>query len=390
MAELGSIIERAEAIQGRLLSWRPVRLRDWSRQCVVPKRGLILSGPRGVGKTTWMLSQAEARHLLYLSADNPVFAGVPLYDLIEAAYLQGYEGVCIDEVHFAADWSQHLKAAYDAFPGKCLIASDSSTIVLKKEIADLSRRFPIQTMPFLSFREYLMLVTDQHIEPIPVFEYPADAVRHLCRTINVQRHFREYLGGGFRPFFIEGRDRYLDRVMQTVQKAMEADIPFLVPMVTENHLRLMQAVIGYLAVSPVPTLQVNSLCREWAIGKEKLYQLLEAMERAHLIRIIRRRNDRHVQSVGAKLLLQEPAMYDYFGSNPGTRREAYVATAFSDAGHRVHAASNESQCDFLVDERTVEVGGRTKSRKAADFVIADDLDLPAGQRLPLWLPGLGY
>jgi len=38
----------------------------------------------------------------------------------------------------------------------------------------------------------------------------------------------------------------------------------------------------------------------------------------------------------------------------------------------------------------IEVGGISKRPKSADFVIRDDLDLPAGKALPLWLLGLGY
>ena len=38
--------------------------------------------------------------------------------------MQGYEGVFIDEVHYASQWSQSIKAAYDSFPAKLLWASD--------------------------------------------------------------------------------------------------------------------------------------------------------------------------------------------------------------------------------------------------------------------------
>ncbi len=388
MSSITDAIKRAEQIQARLLTHQPERLRDWSENFEMPQRAGLLSGPRGVGKTTWMLSQIEKHHLLYFSADNPVLSTTHLFDLLEGIFMRGYEGVLVDEVHYATDWARHLKAAYDAFPNHKILASDSSTVVLRKEMSDLSRRFPAHTMPLLSFREFLMLKLNRSISPIDPFNPATSDVQALVKQVNVLRLFRDYLNGGFRPFFMEDSQLYQEKVMNTVTKTMESDIPFLVPQITENHLRIMHAVIGYLAVSTVPTLQVNSLCREWGIGKEKLYQLLTAMERAHLLRIVRKRNDTKMNSVGAKLLLHEPSVYNFFGHNEGTQREAYVATAFSDAGYRLFAATNETDCDFMVNDIRIEVGGRTKKAKSADFVVRDNADLPSGKILPMWLIGL--
>jgi len=171
MTATSEAIERAEQIQVRLLAHQPSRLRDWSEHFAAPKRAALLSGPRGVGKTTWMLSQAEKSHMLYVSVDSPVLTAVPLFDLIEAAFMKGYEGILIDEVHYSSDWSRHLKAAYDAFPGHAIIASDSSSIALRNEVGDLSRRFPVHFMPLLSFREFLMLVLDRPIDRMDPFDY---------------------------------------------------------------------------------------------------------------------------------------------------------------------------------------------------------------------------
>lgn len=390
MSLITEAIERAEQIQARLLMHQPRRLRDWSVRFPLPERAGLLSGPRGTGKTTWMLTQAATAHLLYISADHPALSTVPLYDLIEGIFMRGYEGVLVDEVHYAADWARHLKAAYDSFPAQRLIASDSSTIVLRKEMTDLSRRFPLHHMPLLSYREYLALRLNREIPQADPFAPIGQAVRTLMREVNLLRYFRAYLGGGFRPFFLEGPELYQEKVMHTIAKTMESDIPFLVPQITENHLRLMHAVIGYLAIATVPVLQVNSLCREWGLGKEKLYQLLAAMERAHLVRIVRKRNDTKLHSVGAKLLLHEPSVYGFFGRNAGTQREAYTVAALADAGLPVFASSNEQDCDFIVDGHRIEVGGQRKHPKTADFVVRDNTDVPTGNILPLWLLGLAY
>ena len=60
---------------------------------------------------------------------------------------------------------------------------------------------------------------------------------------------------------MEGENRYAARILQVVQKTLEADIPRIVPAVTQNHFSLMNAVLGYLSQTNIPVVQVNSLCR---------------------------------------------------------------------------------------------------------------------------------
>jgi hypothetical protein len=46
--------------------------------------------------------------------------------------------------------------------------------------------------------------------------------------------------------------------------------------------------------------------------------------------------------------------------------------------------------DTRTERYTLEVGGRSKKPKQADFVIRDDIDYPAGNAIPLWLAGFMF
>lgn len=67
-------------------------------------RAALILGPRGVGKTRLLLREAE-RHgnILYLSADHPYLDEVSLWAIAEAAFVRGYDGLAVDEVHFARE-----------------------------------------------------------------------------------------------------------------------------------------------------------------------------------------------------------------------------------------------------------------------------------------------
>jgi len=115
-------------------------------------------------------------------------------------------------------------------------------------------------MPFLSFREYLVLTGSPDFGVHDPFQPDQGWVTPILQST---------------------------KVLQTIQKTMESDIPHMVASLQSNHIHLMNAMLGHLAQAPIPTLSVNSLCREWSVGKEKLYDLLQALERTGVLHVVR-------------------------------------------------------------------------------------------------------
>jgi len=346
----------------------------------------MIIGPRGVGKTTYLLERTAREHLFYFSADHPLVGEHGIWAITEEAIRNGYEGVAIDEVHFARNWSTDLKAIYDSNPKLKIYASDSSSLVLRKGIADLSRRFPRYRIPFLSLREYIYLKSDITVpafNPFKTSKWP-----DILDEINIARHFRSYLKGGFRPIFLEGD--YEAKSLNIIEKTIFSDIPFLLPQINQNYLKLLNAIMGYLATSTVPTLNIENLSGEWSIGKEKLYELLSVLEHVELISIVRYKSDKKASGKGAKILFADPSFYSVLGTNPGTQRESFAVCMGRQGNIEVFASKDEGKADFLFDKISIEIGGKNKKIKAADYVLRDDISEPSRNILPLWSLGFLY
>ncbi|MBO8140390.1 MAG: ATP-binding protein [Thermosipho sp. (in: Bacteria)] len=386
---LDEIIVRLEKFQERLLFLLPKNYRPFF-STIPDTKNMMIVGPRGTGKTTFLLKNLKERNALYISVDNPIVSTVPLFDLVEAVFLKGYDGVFIDEIHFANNWSVHLKGIYDVFPDKTIWVSDSSSVILQRGVSDLSRRFPIIHMPLLSLREYIYLTTGRLFPVINPFEYDFKDVKTIVSEINVLKHYYKYLDYGFRPIFLEDINMYENKLLKIIEKSIQADVLFLIPQLRENHLRILNTIVGYLAISKIPRLVINSLCREFGIGKDKLYQLINALEAVNVIRIIRKEKDFKLNSIGSKIFLYDPGTYKIFNGEIGNVREAYVAALFSEAGKDVYASKTEEHGDFVIDNILIEVGGKNKKRKNADFVLRDDIEVPVKNSIPLWLIGFQY
>jgi Predicted ATPase (AAA+ superfamily) len=383
-----------EAGMQRRMDAMPALIRPFTSEKAKLPRACIVTGPRGVGKSTFLLHHARGSNLLYVSADHPRFSEYPLYDIVKSIFLAGYAGVIVDEVHYARDWSQQLKALYDDYPDRSLWISDSSSLVLRSGVGDLSRRYLPIRMPLLSFREFLFLETGRLY---PVYDpLRGETELPLKPSAKILAAFRSFRMVGSRPFYTEGD--FEDRLLAVLDKSLYADIPFFLPGVTDGNLRLMKAIIGTLAGASVPRLQVRSLCADWGIGAEKLYTILEVMESVGVLRIIRIEKDTKAQSVGQKLFFFDPAYYAVLRGNPGTACEALVASLCECAGWKVEASRDETAGDFVISRKkgkgssslALEIGGASKSKKSADFVVRDDIDYPSRGVIPLWLLGMSY
>ncbi|HQQ18374.1 MAG TPA: AAA family ATPase, partial [Fervidobacterium sp.] len=285
---IGEIMEKLEIRMERMIRLQPEKKRLYfdKLKSKFDSRAILLYGPRGVGKTTFSLSVARENDMLYISGDDPLLLQHNFAEIGEEI-LTNYSGIIIDEVHFLKDWSLTVKTLYDSFPNKKLWLSDSSSIILRKGIADLSRRFVTKKLPIMSLREYIYFETGKEL---PVISSPfepgsLEEVSNLIREVDIMKYFREYKTHGTRPFYIEGN--YPERMKNIIEKSLYYDILHLVGSVSENHIRLMKSLISYLIFSKIPTVNIESMCKEWGVGKPKLYELLNALEEIELINIVR-------------------------------------------------------------------------------------------------------
>ena len=399
------LIENLKTIMERKLAAMPQRIRLWTTEYnsknKLPKN-MILTGLRGIGKSTFLLHHANqsGKKMLYFSADNPRLTALNLYDVIAAVFMQGYEGVIIDEVHFARNWSAQLKSLYDDYPDRYVWASDSSALVLRSGTADLSRRYVFVHMPIMSFREFLYIETGNVYNTVNPFKMKKGDSLPVKPEASILDLFEKYKTYGTRPFYTEGD--YESRSLAVLDKTLNSDVPFFVPQITEDNIRLMSAVVGTLSMSSIPRLQVRSLCADWNVSADKLYQLLEVMEAVGVVRIIRYPNDTKAKSAGAKLFFADPCLYSVLQGSAGNMREAFVTVLLQESGYTVNACKNETDGDFVIIKNTgslnlgnspkikIEVGGKDKVLKQSDLVIRDNTDYPADKAIPLWLLAMGW
>lgn len=369
-------------------------------------RLVMIKGARGVGKTTMLLQHIKADFgptgtALYASCDNLWFTGNRLTEFADYHYTHGGTHLYLDEIHrYPGNWQQELKNIYDSYPDYHVAFTGSSMIHLDSAVADLSRRCLPYQLYGLSFREYLAFEGIADLAPVSLQEILAGEHRVEWDIINslpekVLPLFEKYLGKGYYPFYSAGSlGEYYGRIERLLDTSVNRDIPMLENVEYETLHKISRLL--YIMSMEVPfTLNIQSLSQKIQVSRNTVIRMFDLLDRGGIIRTLYSgwRSPKSVAKPGKILFDNTDIMAALSSVNDiGTVRETFVASMLA-PGHKI---SEPPAGDFLVDEKyLLEVGGKTKTfRQVADlpdsYVVADDEETGAGNRIPLWIFGFLY
>lgn len=358
-------------------------------------------GSRGIGKTTFILQYLKTLDIpfekkLYFSADNFYAINHSLYEIAEEFSKRGGKVLAIDEIHKYPNFEMELKSIYDTFDLK-VIFSGSSALTLEHAKADLSRRAVLYRVNGMSFREFIEYET--HIK-FDTFNLEDILTNHsnIALSINEKikpfEYFRKYLEYGYYPFYKENKNNYSQKLNEIINVVLESDLPLIFNIEPRNIFKLKKLLL-LLCQSKPYELNISKLSIKIEINRNTLYHYLHYLEAGSLTKMIKQ------VSKGDGLLTKPEKLYlnntnlnfsCCQGSDIGTLREQFFVNQL-DLYHTIHYSKIG---DFLIDgQYIVEIGGKNKSFKQIkdvenSFVVADDIEIGRGNKVPLWLFGFLY
>jgi len=370
-------------------------------------------GDRGIGKTTFLLQYLKALDLpleqkLYVSAEFLLMGSVELFELAGEFEKIGGKILIIDEIHQIPHFERHLKMIYDMFELQ-VIFSGSNAIKLEHAKADLSRRALMYRFGGLSFREFLELKIGEKFETFSLTEI-VDNHTQIASELSSQfkpfAFWKEYLEYGYYPFYFETqKESFLIRVNETISTTIEHDLSYIFNIEPKFAIKLKQLVVLICSSKPYE-LNISKLATKIGINRNTLYQYIYYLERGKIFNILHHKSKGdNIFSKPAKIYLANTNLNYAYCSNIeiGTIREGFFTNQLQNyfALHKNNHFLDEQilaskEGDFLIDSKyTFEIGGKNKSFKQIkdienSFVVADDIEVGFGNKIPLWLFGFLY
>ena len=358
-------------------------------------------GARGVGKTTYILQYLESLDIplykkLYISADSFEVLESSLLEIAKTFSALGGEILAIDEIHKYKNFERELKQIYDMLSLK-VIFSGSSAIELEHAKADLSRRAVMYRMNGLSYREFLEVKLGIELKSYSleeILENHLEIGYVIKKELNPLEHWKEYLQYGFYPFYFQEKTTYSIKLKETINTVIETDIPSIFSIRYESIINLKKLVTLICQSEPFK-INIKELSAKIGTDRDTLYLYMNYLHRGKILNILRSKTKGdNIFLKPDKIYLNNPNLnYAYCKeSKIGTVRESFFANQLQLS----YDVSIPLKGDFLIDDKYLfEVGGKNKSfRQIKDisnsYVVADDIEVGFGNKIPLWLFGFLY
>ena len=366
-------------------------------------RLILIKGSRGVGKTTLLLRHIQQQkynstEALYASLDDLWFNKYSIVKLGEWWVQQGGVKLLLDEVHKYKDWSREIKILYDRFPQLQIVITGSSAIELHKGEGDLSRRSRVYQMHGLSFREYLQLELGTSLPSYSFEEIIQNSTNislEITKKLKPLKYFSDYLSKGYFPFYKEDLEGYYHKLRQVIQVVLEVDIP-AVQQVDYSSVLQIKKLLAIIADLVPYKPNVSKLSLQIGISRETLVKYLQHLAQAGILELLySNANGISLLNKPEKIYLNNTNFAYSLSSNQpdkGAIRETFAINQLT----LNHQLSYPKTADILVDGKYyIEIGGKQKSKKQLPlnekgFVLADDIEIAIGNKIPLWLLGMMY
>lgn len=294
------------------------------------RRGVILMGPRRVGKTVMLYHTIEKlisdgvnpQKIIYLSIDTPIYNNISLEKLFAMARkamnqpeLSGGYYVIYDEIQYLKDWEIHLKSLIDSYRDVKFIASGSASAALKmKSNESGAGRFTDFMLPPLTFHEYIHLQGLDNLITPKRLEWEGSPVQAFD-AVDIQRlneHFLNYTNYGGYPeiVFSERMQRDPGQFIRhdIVDKVLLRDLPSLYGIHDTQELYRLFVHIVYRSAGEF---SYEDLSKESGIKKDTIKKYIEYLEAAFLIKVVYKIdiNARRMQRITTfKIYLTNPAL----------------------------------------------------------------------------------
>ena len=355
-------------------------------------------GQRGVGKTILLRQIAQSLEIpvskmLYISADNVIER---LSEIAIDFSALGGKLLIIDEIHKASNFAQELKIIYDFVDIK-VIFSGSSALEIENSKVDLSRRALFYHLHSLSFREFLSIKFQKEFPTYSldnILTNHTDIAMELKKEFKPLEYFKYYKEYGSYPFFTEGEMGYNLRLNEIINIILDSEVATIYN-VDSHKISTIRKLLHLLCFSHPFELNIQNISASAEISRNTLYSYLYYLQKANLLEIVGGNfKNKKLLNKPDKIYLENINLYNILCNeqNIGSVRESFFVSQLKIN----HSIKYSNIGDFSIDDKIiVEIGGKNKSFKQIkdipnSYVVADDVEIGNGNKIPLWLFGFLY
>ncbi len=359
-----------------------------------------IKGPRGVGKTTFLLQYAKKNYsysmgrCLYVSMNSFYFRGRGLFDFAQEFVKRGGRVLIVDQLFKQAGWRQELCQCYHALPVLQIVFATTTVEEPGTEDDELSHLAHFYVLHGFSFREYINMQAGFDIP-----RYTLDDVLH--RTEEVQRSIlmkvrpwiflQSYLHHGYYPFYIE-KHNFTENLLKSINAMIEVDILFT-KQIDVKYVGRLKTLLYLLVVDGNESPNVSNLAKEINTSRATVMNYMTDLEEARLIHQIYKHGTTGPKKPSRVLTHNTNLLYAILSGAPSDQE--VMETFFTNSIWRHHKVETTRRSNVFVvdDDMEICVCDKNSKRRAKDvnlYYARYNTEVSRDGDIPLWLFGFLY
>lgn len=360
-----------------------------------------IKGPRGVGKTTFLLQYAKknysysAGRCLYINMNSFYFRGRGLVDFAQEFVRRGGRVLLIDQIFKLNGWREELCECYRTLPLLQIIFATTTVEEPGTENDELSSLAHFYVLHGFSFREYINMQASFDIPRITlddILDNTEDAQRSILMKVRPWIFLQSYLHHGYYPFYME-KHNFTESLLKAINAMIEMDVLFS-KQIDVKYVSRLKKLLYLLVLGGSDTPNVSNLAKEINTSRATVMNYMNNLEEARLIHQIYRSSPSEGPKKPAQVLTHNTNLLYAILSGAPSDQEV-METFFTNSIWRHHKVETTRKAGlFIVDgQKQICVcdKGTKKRIKAPDVYYARyNTEVTHDGDIPIWLFGFLY
>lgn len=367
---------------------------DWSYRMICVK------GPRGVGRTSFLLQYAkenfdvQLRQCLYINLNNFYFQAHGVVEFAGRFVARGGQVLLIDQAFKLPGWQEQLVECYHRYPYLRIVYTTTSVNMGEgtdtAELAAISRTYVLHGF---SFREFVNLETGENFEAC-TFDQLLSEHEHILRGITAKvqpwKIFGSYLQHGYYPFFLENHN-FTEALLKAMNNMIEVDL-LLNKQIELKYLSRIKKLLYLLAIGDPSSPNVSKLAQEIGTSRATVMNYLKYLEETRLINMVHREGETFPKKPAAIYMHDANLMYALY--EPVMSEQNIMETYFVNCLWRHHTVNKGRRAGLFRIDHTTNICVCDKARRvrmAPDTLyVKYNTEVGRENEIPLWLFGFLY
>lgn len=366
---------------------------DWGH------RMIGIRGPRGVGKTTFLLQYArdhfnpQLRQCLYITLNNFYFQGRGIVDFAGEFMRYGGRVLLIDQAFKQPNWAEALVECYNRYEKLHIVYTTSSVVPLESDgLRELNRISDTYVLHGFSFRDFINSQTGLNFRAYSLDEVlngHEQILKTILPKVRPWNYLQDYLHHGYYPFFLETRN-FTEQLLKSINMMIEVDILFI-KQIDLKYLPRIKKLLYLLGLYGTATPNITQMANEIGTSRATVMNYIKDLEEARLVNLVYHPGDDFPKKPAQIMMHNSNLLYAIY--TRGISEQEIMEIFFTNSlwrHHRVNKGRRNGQ--YFVDGHEIYVCDKNKRIKGQpDAYLAHyNTEVGRGNDIPLWLFGFLY